>query len=113
MTAMFGNNKKFMREMVNSGIEEDERVWELPITKEHREALISDFADIKNTGGKYGGASISAAFLEKFIKNNNWIHLDISGPAFSEKEEYYLKKGGTGVGIKLLLNFLKRINNNH
>ena len=66
----------------------------------------SDVADIKNTGGAYGGTITAALFLSEFVDKTPWVHLDIAGPAWSERESGYHSKGGTGVGVRMLLHYL-------
>jgi leucyl aminopeptidase len=66
----------------------------------------SDIADIKNIGGATAGANTAGKFLERFT-DYPWIHLDIAGPAFSESKDAYRGKGGTGVGVRLLFDFVK------
>jgi leucyl aminopeptidase len=95
--------------LTNSGEETDEKVWELPIYEEHREMMKSKFADMTNNGGRYGGAITGAVFLENFIeKNIKWIHLDIAGAARSRKVENYIPEFGTGRGVRLLVEYLRK-----
>ncbi len=109
IAGLFGNDKELMNEIDKAGEETDEKVWELPLTDEFREQMKSKFADIKNDGDRYGGASQGAAFLERFIqKGVKWAHLDIAGPAKSKKESYYIPEYGTGRGVRLLIEFLKK-----
>ena len=89
-----------------SGNQTYERTVEFPFWDEYDEMLKSDIADIKNIGGKVGGAITAGKFLEHFT-DYPWIHMDIAGPAFMSSETGYLKKGGTGVGVRLLFDFLK------
>ena len=89
-----------------SGDNTYERTVEFPFWDEYDEMLKSDIADIKNIGGKVGGAITAGKFLEHFT-DYPWIHMDIAGPAFMSSETGYLKKGGTGVGVRLLFDFLK------
>ena len=85
-----------------------ERVVEFPLWDDYAELLKSDIADIKNVGGKYAGAITGGKFLEHFTKYP-WIHFDIAGVAYSKKNDNYRGKGGTGFGLRLLYNFLKKI----
>jgi len=66
----------------------------------------SDVADIKNVGGKYGGAITAAQFLAEFAGDTSWVHLDIAGISMSEKERNYLVKGATGVPVRALVNLV-------
>jgi leucyl aminopeptidase len=83
-----------------------ERVWELPLFDEYREQIKSDIADIKNTGGRPGGAITAAMFLKQFV-DYPWVHLDIAGMAWNDREQPYVPKGATGFGVRLLTQFLR------
>jgi len=83
-----------------------ERVWPMPMYDEYADLLKSDFADLKNTGGRYGGAIIAGKFLQRFADPAPWVHLDIAGTAWTEKERGPVPKVGTGFGVRLLLDFL-------
>jgi leucyl aminopeptidase len=67
----------------------------------------SDVADYKNHGGRPGGAITAAAFLSKFVGNYPWVHLDIAGPAWLTRDKPYIPKGASGVGVRLMVQFLK------
>jgi leucyl aminopeptidase len=85
-----------------------ERCWRLPMPEDYRELLKSDIADISNIGKKrWGGAITAALFLSEFVGDTTWAHLDIAGPAFNSKADAYTTPGGTGFGVRLLLNWLK------
>lgn len=108
LIAMMGNNEVMKKGIFDSGEKTYERVWELPIYEEHRDLIKSRFADIKNIGGKFGGAITAGAFLEAFVPNGvNWVHLDIAGAATTSKESYYLSDFATGKGVRLLVDYLK------
>jgi leucyl aminopeptidase len=72
--------------------------------EEYKEQNKSDVADIKNVGGRYGGAITAAQFLAEFAGDTPWVHLDIAGTSLSEKERTYLVKGATGVPVRTLVN---------
>jgi leucyl aminopeptidase len=84
-----------------------EEVWRLPLTETLKEQLKSDRADLKNTGDRWGGAITAAHFLHAFAKETPWAHLDIAGPSHSTKERGYVAKGGTGFGIRTLVEFVR------
>ncbi|MFN2322012.1 MAG: leucyl aminopeptidase [Trueperaceae bacterium] len=85
-----------------------ERVWPLPLWKEYLEDLRSDVADLKNSSGKpRGGASVAAAFLERFV-DYPWVHLDIAGMNLQDAEKGYVTKGATGFGVRLLVRWVTR-----
>jgi len=89
-----------------SGEKVYERLAEMPFWDEYAELIKSDIADIKNIGGPHGGAITAGKFLEHFT-DYPWMHLDIAGPAFLTVKDGYRGKGGTGVGVRLLYDFIK------
>lgn len=105
-TAIMGNNPTQINILKETGFAVWEKLVELPLWDEYNELLKSSVADLKNIGGKYAGAITAGKFLEHFT-DYNWIHLDIAGPAFNEKTDSYRGNGGTGVGVRLLFEFLK------
>jgi leucyl aminopeptidase len=109
-TGMFGNDDELMMKIKTAGEKTFERVWQLPIFEEYEKQIKSDIADVKNIGGKWAGAITAALFLKKFIPKNQqykWVHLDIAGTAMLEENLPYSPKGGSGVGVRLLIEFLK------
>jgi len=84
-----------------------EEVWRLPMVESLKEQLKSDRADMKNTGERWGGAISAAHFLHAFAKDAPWAHLDIAGPSHAPKERGYVAKGGTGFGIRTLVEFVR------
>jgi leucyl aminopeptidase len=84
-----------------------EEVWRLPLVESLKEQIESDRADMKNTGERWGGAITAAHFLHAFAKDAPWAHLDIAGPSHSPKERGYVAKGGTGFGIRTLVELVR------
>jgi leucyl aminopeptidase len=84
-----------------------ERVWELPLWEDYDELIKSDIADFKNSGGRAGGAITAAAFLKQFVDSVPWLHLDIAGPSWLTKDRPYIPKGASGVGVRLMVQFLR------
>lgn len=80
-----------------------EKVWRLPLWPEYRDQIKSPVADMKNTGGRNGGAITAAALLQEFVDDTPWVHLDIAGTAWSSKIRPYTSRGGVGVGVRLLV----------
>ncbi|MFA7659151.1 MAG: leucyl aminopeptidase [Candidatus Gastranaerophilaceae bacterium] len=103
---IMGNNQDLIDKIIKSGEAQGERYWQLPMFEEYKEGLESDIADMKNTGSRGGGASSAAIFLQEFVTNSDWVHLDIAGVAFLEKPQKELIKGATGVGVRTLLNYI-------
>jgi len=105
---LMGNNSELIEMIKKSSQRTGERVWELPLWDEYNEYIKSDFADVKNVGNRYGGAITAAAFLKKFT-NYKWSHMDIAGVAYTDKEKFYIKKGGTGFGVRLFVELFKSL----
>ncbi|HET9135076.1 MAG TPA: leucyl aminopeptidase [Candidatus Kapabacteria bacterium] len=104
-TGMMGTDEKMKAKLKRHGDKVYERVCELPIYDEYDELIKSDCADVKNTGGRWGGAITAAMFLKKFV-DYPWVHLDIAGTARGEANLDYINKGGTGVCVRLLTEML-------
>ena len=102
----FGNNQELMDKVIAAGNEAGELIWQMPMYDEYKEQNKSDVADIKNIGGRYGGAITAAKFLAEFSNDTPWVHLDIAGTSLSEKERGYLIKGATGVPVRTLVNLV-------
>ncbi len=108
-SCLMGNAKqKVMDQLIESGNDVHERLVQLPFWDEYYDEMKSSIADLKNVGGKYAGMITAGKFLEHFVKSP-YVHLDIAGPSFLESPQDYKGKGGTGVGIRLLLNFLENL----
>ena len=107
IAGLWGNNEKLLVDIEKSASNAAERVWRMPLQSEYKELLKSHIADIKNiSGGRWGGAITAALFLEEFVDNVNWVHLDIAGPAYNEKDTPLGVQGGAGFGVRLLLHYL-------
>lgn len=107
VTGMMGNNKELMDKLKIAGEKTWERVWELPLWEDYDDSIKSDVADMKNVGNRTAGTIVGGIFLKRFVGDTPWVHLDIAGTAWAEKESAYRSKGGTGVGIRLLWEYLK------
>ncbi|KKO19628.1 MAG: leucyl aminopeptidase [Candidatus Brocadia sp.] len=107
VTGMMGNNEELKKRVQIAGEKSWERVWELPLWEEYQEQIKSDIADIKNVGGPHGGAITAACFLSKFAEKYPWVHLDIAGTAWCEKNGAYTQKGASGVGVRLLVQLVR------
>ena len=106
IVSMQENARKEHDLLEKSGHNTHERLAEMPFWKDYDELIKSDIADIKNLGGPFGGAITAGKFLAHFIKYP-WIHLDIAGPAWVSSKYQYRSKGATGMGVRLLYNFIK------
>ncbi len=107
-SGLFTRDDDLSREIVRASNLTGERVWRLPLWDDYHQLIKSDIADVKNVGGRWGGAITAACFLEKFVdKKYKWAHLDIAGPAFAEETIPYTSKTMTGYGVRLLIKFLE------
>jgi leucyl aminopeptidase len=104
---LFSTEDSLRDKLVSAGTTAHERVWPLPLWEDYKEYIKSDVADMKNSGGRYGGVATSAVFLQQFI-DFPWAHLDIAGVAYSEKAKGYSPAGATGFGVRLLTEFLRQ-----
>jgi leucyl aminopeptidase len=94
---------KFETALAASG----EKFWRLPLGEEYAEQIKSEIADIKNTGGRPGGAITAAEFLKVFAEDTPWIHLDIAGLAWVEENKPYIAKGPSGVAVRSILEWVR------
>ncbi len=106
-SGMLGNNEELKDRIKHSGEICHERVWELPLWKDYYELIKSNIADIKNTGGRYAGTITAACFLGEFVEDYPWVHLDIAGTFLVEKDTPYIRKGASGVGVRLLTHLIQ------
>lgn len=105
-TGAFANNDDLVKKILVAAEEAGERLWQMPMYEEYREQNKSEVADIKNTGGRPGGAITAAQFLSEFVGDSPWVHLDIAGTSFANKEKGYVVKGATGVMVRTLTNLV-------
>jgi leucyl aminopeptidase len=102
-----GNDDGLIAEIQAAGEASGEHAWPLPLFDEYTRQIKGDTADIKNSGGRYGGASTAGAFLKEFVEYP-WVHLDIAGTAFYGKtKNSYTPKGASGTPTRLFLEFLR------
>jgi leucyl aminopeptidase len=107
VTGLFGNDEPLLKRIEEASEKTGEKVWRLPLWDEYFDYLKSDTADFRNVGTRSAGAIIGAIFLSKFVGKVPWVHLDIAGPANIEKARPYIPSGGTGVGVRLLVQLLR------
>lgn len=107
-SGVLGSDEKLIAKLIACGEKTGERLWQLPLWSEHKDAVKSPVADIKNTAGREGGTITAAAFLSNFVGKTPWAHLDIAATAWTTKDASALQpRGATGVGVQLLLDFLR------
>ena len=107
--AMYTRNSQLARTLNEIGERTGDRVWHMPLIDDYTDGLESDIADLNHTAdkGHYGAGSVTAAlFLEQFVGDRQWVHLDIAGTARSESDSGENPKGGTGFGVRLLVEWL-------
>ena len=107
ITGVVTNNKEMLNNLYLASEKTGEYIWELPNHDSYRKSLKSSYADLKNVGTRWGGAIIAGQFIEEFVEEVPWLHLDIAGPAFKETGSSYHGLGGTGAGTRLLYEFIK------
>ncbi len=105
-TGMMGNDQRLIERLKRAGGRCGERVWELPLWDEYGEAMKSDIADLKNAGSRDGGSITAGWFLKQFVGKTRWAHMDIAGTAWGDKARPCAPKGATGVGVRLLIEYL-------
>ncbi len=103
---IFSNNRKMIKMLNDASTETSERVWEFPLWQEYGEAMKSDIADLVNSGGRDAGTIKAAAFLQNFIGDYPWAHIDIAYVDVEKKGRPYIPKGTTGIGLRLLVEML-------
>lgn len=106
-SGVMGNDPALVKLLRRAGEATGERLWELPLWDEYGEIMKSDVADLKNAGGPHAGTITAAWFLQRFVGKSRWAHVDIAGTAWEEKGRPYQPKGATGVGVRLLVEYLK------
>jgi leucyl aminopeptidase len=105
---LFSNDEGLAGEVQAAARAAGESVWRMPLPAEMEELIKSPVADLKNTGGRYGGSINAALFLQHFVGKTPWAHLDIAGPSSLDKEKGYNPRGGTGAGVRLVAEWLRR-----
>jgi leucyl aminopeptidase len=107
-TGMMGTDQELADRLSRAGEASGERVWQLPLWDEYHEMIKSEIADLKNIGGRPAGSITAGAFLAAFVGDYPFVHLDIAGTAWADRPaKPYASHGGTGVGVRLLTQFLR------
>jgi leucyl aminopeptidase len=103
VAGLFSNDDAFSRDVLAACHATGERAWRLPLDDDFKEQLKSNVADLKNVGGKHGGAITAAKFLETFVAETPWVHLDIAGPSWADSDGPTRDAGGTGCYVRTLI----------
>jgi leucyl aminopeptidase len=99
---LFSNDDELAQKLSAAGLATGEKAWRMPLGDAYDKAIKSDIADMKNIGGRQGGAVVAAQFIQRFVNNKPWVHLDIAGVAWSSKDTAITPKGATAYGVRLL-----------
>ena len=108
-SGLLGTDRSLIEAILRSAETAGEKVWELPLTDDYQDLVKSDVADIKNVGGRYGGAITGAIFIKLFADDTPWAHLDIAPTFYGDKEEGYLPKGGRGIMVRTFVHLAERL----
>jgi leucyl aminopeptidase len=108
IVGVFGDHDGTVNDVLDAARSAGEEMWRLPVSELQKDALRSEIADMKNAGERWGGSINAALFLKEFVGDTPWVHLDIAGPSVSPKERGYNAKGGTGVGVRTLVEYVQR-----
>jgi len=103
---LFSNNDDVARGLTEAGLTTGEKVWRMPLSAEYDKLIDSQFADMKNTGGRYGGSITAAQFLQRFVGDVPWAHLDVAGTAMNSNKNDINRSWGSGWGVRLLDRFV-------
>lgn len=111
ITGLMSNDDELAEKLLESAQDAGEKMWEMPLEKRYRSLIDSEIADLRNIPtSRYGGSLTAGLFLQEFVNEVPWAHLDIAGPAFAEKPmASYIGKGGTGHGVRTLVEYLERM----
>jgi leucyl aminopeptidase len=109
-TGLMSNNQPLAEALLRAGEKSGDRCWQLPLWKVYGEQIKTAMADVRNTGGRRAGAITAGLFLQEFVGDVPWVHLDIAGTAYADGDQTYVapynpKPGATGVGVRLLWHF--------
>jgi leucyl aminopeptidase len=105
---MMGNDETLLARMKEASASSGEKAWELPLYEEYSEQIKSDIGDLKNIGGPEAGTITAGYFLKEFADDTPWVHLDIAGVAWREKDRMGYAPGPTGAPVRLLVQFLSQ-----
>lgn len=106
-TGLLGNNEELIDRLRNAGERCGEPLWQLPLDKDYCKQIESKVADIKNTGGRSAGTITAAAYLQKFVGEIAWAHMDIAGTAWNFTKKSYVPKGPSGTGVRTLVELVR------
>ena len=103
---MMGTDLEIIERLKRGSRITGERFWQLPLDDDYRKAIRSEIADIKNVGNRWGGAITAGKFLQEFVEDTPWVHLDIAGVDLDHDGQPFAAKGATGFGVRSLVHLL-------
>jgi leucyl aminopeptidase len=106
--AVYCDDESLAADWLEAAAAAGEKVWRMPLARELQSELKSDVADLRNSGGRFGGSISAALFLQRFVSTRKWVHFDIAGPARNSAATVLCPKGGTGFGVLTLLEYLRK-----
>ncbi len=106
IAGLWTKNEQLANELKTAAAAAGEKIWQMPLEEKYFEQMKSTIADMKNTGPRAGGSITAALFLQQFVKDTPWAHLDIAGPVWAEKPTSLYNEGGTGFGVRTLVNWV-------
>ena len=109
---VMGNQQPFTDSFLAAAKRAGEKMWQMPLDDEYRDMIKSSVADVANSGGRFAGMITAAKFLQEFVADTPWVHVDIAGIAWNDEEKPYLPKGPSGVGMRTLVEFAWRFAEN-
>ncbi|MEM9107410.1 MAG: leucyl aminopeptidase, partial [Pseudomonadota bacterium] len=104
---LFSNDDDLSEALVEAGLQTQEKVWRMPLGPQYDKLIDSKFADMKNIGGRMAGSITAAQFLQRFVGDTPWAHLDIAGTAMGSPQTEINKSWGSGFGVRLLDAFVR------
>jgi leucyl aminopeptidase len=107
VAGLFSNNDQLADSVSKASKATGERTWRLPLDDDFKDLLKSSVADLKNVGGKWAGAVTAAKFLEQFVDDCPWAHLDIAGPSWADSDSPTRDAGGTGCFVRTLVRLIE------
>jgi leucyl aminopeptidase len=102
---VMGNDQPFIDEFLAASKRAGEKMWQMPMDDEYRDLIKSTVADVANSGGRFAGMITAGKFLQEFVGDTPWVHVDIASAAWNDEEKPYLPKGPSGVGVRSLVEF--------
>ncbi len=106
IAGLWSTNEQLAEEIKQASVSAGEKFWQMPLEEKYFEMMKSPIADMKNTGSRAGGSITAALFLQQFIKDTPWVHLDIAGPVWAKKENGVNNEGATGFPVRTLVNWV-------